>query len=169
MWNNDILVNILRFIVLMLLQVLILNHINFAGFINPYLYIFFIIIYPPNGNQTLLILLSFLLGFAIDLFDNSGGVHAASSVFIAFIRPLILKFSFGVSYEYNMVKINKVPLAERFTYIIILVFLHHFILFSLEIFSFSNSLLILKYTLFSGIFTTVLILCTSLLFSRTSS
>ncbi|MCW9037217.1 rod shape-determining protein MreD [Altibacter sp.] len=169
MQNSDILITILRFITLVLLQVLILNHINFMGFVNPYVYVLFILIFPLNGNKSLLIFLSFLLGITIDIFSDSGGVHAAASVFIAFIRPYILKFAFGVSYEYNMVKLNKVPFTERMTYIAVLVLVHHFLLFSLEIFSLSHILLILKSTLFSGIFSTVVILCLLLLFSRKSS
>lgn len=164
--NSEIISNSIRFIVLILIQVLLLNNINFMGYINPYLYVIFILIYPLDGNKSLLILLSFLLGLSIDLFGDSGGVHAAASVFIAYIRPVLLKFSFGVSYEYNMVKIGKAPLMERMTYITFMVVLHHLVLFSLEIFSLSHILLLLKSTLFSSIFSVVLIFCTLLLFSR---
>jgi rod shape-determining protein MreD len=168
MHNSEIISNGLRFILLALLQVLLLNHINFLGYINPYLYILFILLFPLGGNKSLLIFLSFLLGLSIDLFSDSGGIHAAASVFIAYIRPLILKFSFGVSYEYNMVKVNKAPLAERISYISFMVFLHHLILFSLEIFSFSHTSLLFKSILFSSIFSILLIFCTLLLFSRKS-
>ncbi|MFT4850321.1 MAG: rod shape-determining protein MreD [Sediminicola sp.] len=168
MYNSAILINILRFITLVLLQVLLLNHIGFLGYVNPYLYILFIIIFPLDGNRSLLIFLSFLLGLSIDLFGDSGGVHAAASVFIAYLRSPILKFSFGVSYEYNMIKINKAPLIERLTYISLMVLVHHLVLFTLEIFSLSHILLLLKSTLFSGIFSVILIFCTLLLFSRKS-
>ncbi|MDB9980238.1 rod shape-determining protein MreD [Ulvibacter sp.] len=164
--NSAILTNILRFIALVLLQVLLLNHINFLGYVNPYLYLLFIISFPLDGNRSLLIFLSFLLGLSVDFFADSGGVHAAASVFIAYLRSPILKFSFGVSYEYNMIKINKAPLIERLTYISLMVLLHHLILFTLEVFSLSHTLLILKSTLFSGIFSILLIFCTLLLFSR---
>jgi len=164
--NNEILLNIARFILLLLIQVLVLNHINFLGYINPYLYILFIIIFPLSGNKSLLIFLSFLLGLSVDIFSDSGGVHAAASVFIAYIRPFLLKFAFGVSYEYNTVKINKVPASERFIYVAIMVVLHHTILFTFEIFNASQILLILTSTLFSSIFSIVLILCILLLFSR---
>ena len=166
MQNSEILINILRFIFLVLLQVIVLNQINFLGYVNPYLYVLFILIFPLSGNKSLLIILSFLLGLSVDIFSDSGGIHAAASVFVAYIRPVILKFSFGVSYEYNMVKINKVPLAERMTYITSIVLLHHLVLFSLEIFSLSHILLLVKSTLFSGIFSIILIVCTLLLFSR---
>lgn len=164
--NSEIISNILRFILLVLLQVLVLNHINFLGYINPYIYILFILLFPLDGNKSLLIFLSFLLGLSVDMFGDSGGVHAAASVFIAFVRPLILKFSFGVSYEYNMIRINKAAVLERLVYISLMVLLHHLVLFSLEIFSFKHILLLAKSTLFSGIFSIVLIFCSLLLFSR---
>ncbi len=164
--NSEIISNVFRFVLLVLVQVLVLNHLNFLGYVNPYVYILFILIFPLDGNKSLLIFLSFLIGLSVDIFGDSGGIHAAASVFIAYIRPLILKFSFGVSYEYNMVKINKAPVMERIIYISIMVILHHLVLFSLEIFSLSHILLLVKSTLFSSIFSIVLIFCMLLLFSR---
>ena len=38
--------NIIRFVFLVLLQVLILNNIQFSGYINPYFYIYFILLLP---------------------------------------------------------------------------------------------------------------------------
>ena len=166
MKNIEIFRNIFRFIILILIQVLLLNQINFLGYINPYLYILFIIIFPFTGNKSFLILLSFILGLIIDMFGDSGGVHAAACVFIAYLRPVILKFSFGVSYEYNSVKINKMGFSQRILYISLLVLIHHLLLFSLEIFNIDHIMLILKSTLFSGIFSVVLILSTLSLFSR---
>lgn len=166
MQNNAIFINALRFLGLLLLQVLVLNNINFLGYINPYLYILFILVFPFTGNKSLLIGLSFLLGLSIDFFSDSGGVHAAASVFIGYLRPFLLKFSFGVSYEYNAIKLSKVTFSERLIYISLMVILHHLVLFSLEIFSVSRILLILKSTLFSGIFSIILILCSLVLFSR---
>jgi rod shape-determining protein MreD len=150
-------------------QVLLLNNINLAGYINPYIYIIFILLYPLDGNKSLLIFLSFLLGLSIDIFEDSGGVHAAACAFIAYIRPVVLKYSFGISYEYNTVKIKKADPMERLTYISVMVIAHHFVMFCLEIFSFNHILLLLKSTLFSGIFSIILIVCTLLLFNRRSS
>jgi len=169
MWNNEILINTARFLVLILLQVVLLDHINFLGYVNPYLYIYFILLYPLTGNKSLLILLSFLLGLSVDMFSNSGGIHAGASVFIAWIRPLVLKYSFGVSYEYNTVKINTASFSQQLVFIVSMVFIHHLILFSLEIFNTSQILFILKSTLFSGIFTTIIIFCTLYLFGKRSS
>jgi hypothetical protein len=168
MWNNEIFQNAVRFLVLLLVQVLLLDHINFLGYINPYLYVYFILLYPLTGNKGLLIFLSFLLGLTVDTFNDSGGIHAGASVFIAWIRPLMLKFSFGVSYEYNTVKVNSASFSQQLFYVLGMVLLHHLLLFSLEIFNFDQILLILKSTLFSSIFSTILIFCTLYLFSRKS-
>lgn len=168
MQNNDIFRNILRFIALVLIQVFVLNNINFLGYVNPYLYILFILIFPFSGNKSLLIFLSFLLGLSIDLFNDTGGIHAAASVFIGYIRPSLLKFSFGVSYEYDAIKIGKSDFSKRLIYIFLMVFFHHLILFSLEIFNLNHILLILKSTLFSSIFSIILLVSTISLFSRKS-
>jgi rod shape-determining protein MreD len=166
MKSNETLVNLVRFVTLVLIQVLLLNHVNFMGYINPYLYPLFILVYPLTGDKTLLIFLSFILGLTVDIFSDSGGIHAAACVFIAWIRPVILKFAFGVSYQLNTLKISTAPLSKQIVYIITMVFFHHLILFSLEIFNVQRILLILKSTLFSGAFTVILMIATILLFSR---
>ena len=166
--TNTIITNTLRFIFLILLQVLLLNNINFLGYVNPYLYVIFLILYPFNTPQSLFIIVAFLLGLTIDTFEDSGGINAAACLVIAYIRPTILRFSFGVSYEFNTIKLSKVDFGARITYISVAVLLHHLVLFSLEIFNISHIVLLLKSTLFSSIFTVVLLLCITLLFSRKS-
>jgi len=166
--NNTITLHIVRFISLVLVQVIVLNHINFLGYINPYIYILFIILYPINNNRMLFIFLSFLLGLSVDLFLDSGGVHAAACVSIAYIRRLFLKFAFGTTYEHQTVKINASDIGQRLTYFTLITIVHHLILFSLEVFNTSKVLLILKKTLFSSIFTIILCVLITILFSRKS-
>ena len=166
MQNKEWEINLIRFFVLLLLQALLFNHINFLGYINPYVYLIFILLFPFTGNQTLLIFLSFMLGLSIDVFSDSGGVHAAASVLIAYLRPGFLKLSFGVSYLHNTVKISEARFNQIITYVVAMVFIHHLVLFTLEIFNPKHILLILKSTLFSGIFSTILIVSSFVLFSQ---
>ncbi len=165
MQNKEWGINSIRFLILVFLQVLLFNHINFLGYINPYVYIMFILLFPFTGNQSLLIVLSFFLGLSVDIFSDSGGIHAAASVFIAYIRPFFLKLSFGVSYLHNTVKISEARLSQLITYTVAMVFTHHLILFWLEVFSAQHILSILQSTLFSGIFSTILIVSSFMLFS----
>lgn len=154
--NSALLVNIARFILLLAAQILIFNNMRFLGYINPYPYMLFIILYPVNGNKYGLLGASFLLGIVLDMFCNSGGVHAAACILLAFYRPYIFKFSFGLSYEYQTVRLNDVLTPERFSFILIAVVLHHFVLFLLEIFKFTFIFEILLKTVASSIFTILL-------------
>lgn len=164
--NSSIISNISRFLLLVFLQVLILNNINFAGYINPYLYVLFILLYPFTGNQSLFLFLSFLLGISIDVFEDSGGINAAACLVAAFIRPNLLRFSFGISYDHQNIRLSAAPFGSKLSYVFLMVIVHHFVLFSLEMFSLNHILLILKKTFFSSIFTVVLILLSLSLFSK---
>lgn len=163
--KNSVLINSVRFISLVLAQVLIFNNIDFIGYINPYPYMLFILVFPFNANRSLYLILAFLTGLTIDMFGNSGGIHAAACLVVAYFRPIALRLTFGVSYEYNAIKLPNVSFYERLVYISSLVFVHHFVLFSLEVFNISNIIYILKKTLFTGIFTSILCLMFNILFS----
>ena len=155
--NSAVLANIARFILLLAVQILIFNNMDLLGYINPYPYVLFIILYPVNGNKTGLLLASFILGLILDMFCNSGGVHAAACLILAYYRPYIFKFSFGLSYEYQTVKLNDVLTPERFSFLLIAVVIHHFTLFLLEIFRMNFIFEIIIKTAVSTLFT--LLMC----------
>lgn len=168
--NNTAFIQVLRFVFLVLVQVLICNHINFLGYINPYVYIIFILLFPVNNDlRMLFIFLSFVLGITIDVFSDSGGIHAAACVTIAYARPFIFRLAFGNLIEYQGLKLNKLSFAQRFFYFTVMIVLHHFIVFSLASFNFAHTILVLKQTLFSSIFTLVLVLISIPLFSKNKS
>jgi len=164
--NNSVLKIILSFIGLVLLQVLVCSNMNFMGEINPFVYVVFVLLYPVINNRLLFIFTSFLLGYTVDIFLDSGGVHAAASVAIAYIRPLILKFLFGSAYDYQSIKFSTVEFSRRLVYFLLLIVIHHLILFSLIIFDETKTVLILQQALYSSVFTLILCLLFSSLFSR---
>lgn len=153
--NSVVIENIARFVLLLAAQIILFDNINFFGYINPYPYLMFIVLYPVNGNRYALLLSSFFLGLLVDMFSNSGGVHAAACVMLAYLRPYIFKFSFGLSYEYQTVRINDVLTMERFSFILIAVAIHHLALFLLEIFKINFIGDIIIRTLFSTLFTII--------------
>ena len=114
---NSININtIIRFVILILAQALVFNHINFLGSTNPYPYILFILLFPVKNDRMLFVFVSFMIGLFIDLFSDSGGIHAAASVFVAFIRPTILRFSYGALYETQNLKFNNTDFFNRVIY-----------------------------------------------------
>nr|WP_314897387.1 rod shape-determining protein MreD [uncultured Flavobacterium sp.] len=151
--NSTLLVNIFRFVLLLAVQIIIFNNMNFLGYISPFPYLLFIILYPVNGNKSGLLIASFFLGLIMDMFSNSGGIHATACLALAYFRPYIFKFSFGLSYEYQTIKLNDVLTPERFSFILLSVVIHLFTLFLLEAFQLSFFFDILLRTLLSSVFT----------------
>jgi len=105
------------FIFYVLLQVFVLNHIGFLQFVNPYLYIYFIISLPIATPRIPVLLLAFFLGGVIDIFGNTPGIHIFACVLTAFIRPYLLQIFES---------------TRKFYYILMLVAVHHISLFLLE-------------------------------------
>lgn len=155
--NSALFVNIIRFILLLAVQIVVFNNMNFLGYISPYPYLLFIILYPVNSNKSGLLAASFFLGFIMDLFSNSPGFHTTACIVLAYYRPYLFKFAFGLSYEYQTIKLNDSLTPERFTFLLLSVIIHHIILFTLEVFKFTLILDILLRTLLSSVFT--LIIC----------
>ena len=160
--NSAVIMNFVRFFLLLTAQIVIFNNIDLFGYINPFPYILFIILYPVNGNKPMLIISSFLLGIIMDLFSNSGGVHAASCLILAYSRPYLFKFAFGLSYEYQTVRINDILTPERFSFLLLAVIVHHFTLFILEVFQLSSLWDILLRTILGTLFT--LLICIVLIY-----
>lgn len=154
--NSSFFLNIFRFISLFLLQIIIFNNINLFGFVSPFPYVLFIILFPVNGNKSALLISSFFLGLLLDIFSNSGGIHTTASILLAYFRPSIFKFAFGVSYEYQTIKLNDTLTPERFSFLFVAILLHHLILFILEAFQFSLFFDILLRSITSTVLTIII-------------
>lgn len=165
--NNEGLNSFIRFIVFLLLQVLVLNHFNLFGFINPLVYIVWVILYPIHKSKTALLLFSFLLGLSVDFFSDSGGINAAATLFIAYFRLPILNMVLGKSdFDHVLFNLRNIPLIKSITYISLITFIHHFIIFGLEYYSINAILTILYNTFITGFFTITLIVLGVILFTN---
>ena len=151
--------NILRFIILVLFQVLLLNNIQFSGYVNPFMYVLFILLLPFETPRWLLLLSGFLLGLSIDIFSNTLGLHASASVFMAFLRPYVLQvISPRDGYESGTFpRVFYYGLTWFLNYAVILVVMHHLFLFYFEVFRFSEFFRTLLRVILSSSFSIVII------------
>ena len=151
--------NIGRFVFLILFQVLILNNIQFSGYINPYFYIYFILLLPFETPRWLLLLSAFLLGISLDAFTNTFGLNASACVLMAFVRPFVISaISTGTEFMVGHSPSLKNQGLKWFAYYsIILVMVHHFALFYLEIFRFTEFFQTLLRVLLSSVFTLLIV------------
>lgn len=142
---------------LCLFQTTLFGNIDFLGHINPHVYVLFVLMYPPNGNKFRLLFLAFLLGWLMDHFMNSGGLHAFSLTFIAYLRFYILRFVAGkYTISQRHFSIRELSFLKQFSFVFIMVFLHTQVLFLLEFIEVSNLDTKLLNALFSSIFTSFL-------------
>jgi len=155
------------FISLLLLQVFVLNNINFLNTINPYLYIAFVFIYPLNENRFPFLFFSFLLGLCIDSFSDSGGIHAFSTLFIAYFRVSFVKFFFKkILADFSFFNLKSEPFGKVFNYVVTLTVIHHFIYFCFSNFSFQNLSMVFLNTLYTSIFTVILYFIGTTIFNK---
>lgn len=166
--NNIYLKTILRFIILVLLQVLVFNNIHFRGYVNPYIYIMFILMLPFEIPSWLLLISAFGIGISIDLFSDTMGMHAAASVFMAFCRPAVLRMvSSTKDYELGLnPSIKDLGFNWFLNYSLILILLHHLFYFYLEVFTFHEFFYTFWRVIFSSFFTLLFIIISQYLFYK---
>lgn len=169
--NSLLLRNIIRFILLAAIQVFIFDRINLSGYINPYIYVLFILMLPFDISGWLLLLSAFIMGMTIDLFSHTPGIHAAASVFMAFARPGVIRLV-GKQEDVQpgqFPNIRETGVPWFFSYTVILVFLHHLALFFIEIFRFNEFFItLLKVLINTGITTLIILIIQFLFYSRKS-
>lgn len=142
MSSKTILSNVIRLVVILLLQILVMKRIivPFEGrpLFHILIYPLFIMILPLKIPRPALMLMALAVGLLVDLFYTPLGIHAGALVFMAYMRPRVLRF-LAPADGYNM---NYSPTIKRmgrpwfFKYAAILLFLHTFFYFSLEAYTF---------------------------------
>ncbi|MDO5655170.1 MAG: rod shape-determining protein MreD [Flavobacteriaceae bacterium] len=137
-----LLLNSLKYLFIMgllvFLQVAIFNNIDFWGYANPYFYLIFILLLPFSDNKFLVLLLAFILGLSIDFLENTGGVNAFASVFVAYIRYFIVGIlTANSSKGDDELHLSQLNLVQWILYLAIMIFIHHFLVDFLESFKFS--------------------------------
>ena len=161
---------IIRFCLFILIQVFVLNQIPpLHQMATPYLYFLFILWLPFKMGRRSQMLLAFALGFALDSFTKTYGLHTAACLLIAYIRPFLINLLIsqeGAESNYNEPSIKSMGFAPYFTYVAILTFIHHTFLFFLQALQTGGMTYFIIKSLLSTAISLILILLTELLFSR---
>ena len=158
------------FITLIAIQVILLNHIQWNGYVNPYIYILFVMLLPMETPNWAVLLLGFFTGLIVDMFGNTSGLHAGATTLMAFARPGILKIiAPRDGYEPDTPFIpQRMGLNWFLAYVSMLTVIHHFFYFYVEVFRFSEFFQTLLKTLINSAITIVLIVIGIYLFGKNS-
>jgi rod shape-determining protein MreD len=164
----DIIKYIVGFVLIILIQLLVINNIELSTYVNPYIYIIFILSLPVTTKPWHVVVLSFFTGLVMDTFSSTPGLHMAAVGFMGYIRNFYLQFACSKEdYESKIQpSISKKGLVWFLVYISIMTLMHHLVLFYLEIYSFREFFRTLLRILSSSFFTVLLISIGQLLFYR---
>lgn len=131
----------IHILIILAIQLLLLLNFSFSigdrYSLSIYLYPLIIILLPLSTSKSIILLIAFFIGLFIDYFYQAFGVHSASLVFLAFIRPYILNVlePRGGYRTDNLPTTKFYGLGWFLSYSAILLFIHLFVFFSLDAFS----------------------------------
>jgi rod shape-determining protein MreD len=163
--TRSVLKYLFHFLFMMLIQLLVLNNVFLLNLIHPYLYLLFFLILPVNLNKYTVLIYAFLIGLIMDVFSYTYGLHCIAMTFIGFIRPSLLKLLITEEIEEMQIEphINTFGFRRYLIYAIILVFIHHTLLYFIQTLSFHSFLFTLTKILINSIFTVIIIFIYELL------
>jgi rod shape-determining protein MreD len=167
---SNLVKNIIRFCLFVLAQVFILDKVPpLHQMATPYIYFLFILWLPFKIGRRMQMLVAFVLGFAVDSFNNTYGMHAASCVLIAYIRPFLINLLIsqeGAESNYNEPSVQSMGFTPYLTYLTILTFIHHTCLYFLQALQTGGYVYFFLKSLISTSISLLLILLIELLFPR---
>ena len=157
--NIESLREALIFVVLLLVQVLVFNHVHLFNCATPLLYIYVALLFPRNTPRWVAVISCFVMGFLVDIFSNTPGVSMASLTFLGLIQPLVLKLFLQHDSADDMKPSMRTLGIGRFVYYTLVLVVVECLLFcTLETFNFVNWIQWLESIVGSSIITIILIL-----------
>jgi hypothetical protein len=150
----------------LLLQIFFMRNMVLFNYAFCFIYIAGILILPAEISRMYLLFIGFTVGFTVDIFSNTFGMHAAATVLIAYLRPFLIQYQMeSKGAERVDIGIRSQGIGAFLAYIVPLILLHHAILFIMEINNFGMILHTLLRIAASALFTIIMIVLVEL-FSR---
>ena len=167
---SNLLKNIIRFILFILVHVYIFNKVPPVNqFVKPYIYFLFILWLPFKMGRRTLMLVALVLGLCLDYFTKTPGLHAAPCVLIAYFRPFVINLLIpheGAETTYEEPSFRSMGFGPYFIYAAVLTVVHHAFLFLLEALQFAGFFYFIIKTLLSVAISLLILLIVEFLFER---
>lgn len=147
-----------RFVLLMLLQLLVLNHVYLGGYVMPMLYVLFILMLPTDTRRIPMLLIAFGTGLLVDVMSNMLGFHALACTVVAMLRILFVDRILTRNEPVVIATPSVYSVTPQYfiSYLMLLLAVFYFIFFTVEIFEFRGIGGVLLATVGSTVVTTLL-------------
>lgn len=162
MISRNIFTDILLVAILVALQIFLFNRIDIAGKFTPIIYIVFVLFYPFYRNKYIFLTASFLLGISIDAFLGTWGINAFATTLIAYFRTVIFKTSTETSTD--IFSFHNLQWSQFLFYIFSSIFVHQFLVQSIEFFKFSRFFEVIFNILMTSVISIIFVLVYTLAF-----
>lgn len=158
---------LLLFLVAVVTQLFLFDSVNLGPYINPLVYITFIVLLPMNTHPFAMLMMGFATGVFMDAFTGAAGLHTIATLFTSYTRPFILNIIVGKEYvvEGGVPSVKSIGTVKFLRYASIVVFLQCIIFFTLEAMNWHYFYLVLLKIALSGGITLLFVWLTSLLFT----
>jgi len=159
-------IQLVSFFIYLFYQVLILKNIVLFNTAFCFLYVAYLFFLPVESNILVLMLMGFAMGFSIDIFYDSLGLHAFACVLVMYLRNYYLSaITPQGGYDNSATPSIATNGMQWFlVYTIPLVFIHHAALFYIEAGGFGMFWFTLWKIITSTIFTTLVTVIVQYLF-----
>lgn len=159
-------VHLLRAVLLVAIQVILFNKLTLFDIARPFPYLLVLLYLPIRMPRWQGLVLAFLLGFTIDIFNYSYGIHASACLIVFFMRDFYLHTILGVTEESNGEEphLHTVGPSTFLLYLAGMVFIHHLSISILDVLSWSDTLIIVLRSLVNTFFTLILLIIVEIIF-----
>ena len=148
-----------RYVVVMLLQVLLFDQLQLWGACHPYIYILCLLMMPITLPHNVDMLIGALVGLVMDVFCNSLGVHTAACILVMFVRPYLIGALVNDKDRLTeQISLRSIGMEAILRYVVIMVIIHHLMVFALAAWSWSHIGFVLLETLVSSLITSLIII-----------
>ena len=144
---------------MMILQVLLFDQLQLLGVCHPYIYVLCLLMMPITLSHSADMIIGAVVGLIMDIFCNSMGIHTAACIFIMFIRPYLIGAIVNDKDRLNeQISLRSLGMEALLRYVVILVVIHHLIVFLLAAWNWAHIGFVLVETLVSSLVTIFIII-----------
>lgn len=129
-----------RFILLILIQLLVLNHVYLGSYVIPMLYLLAILMLPTDMKRIPMLLTAFSTGLLIDIMNNMLGFHALACTVMVMMRILFADriLTRGEPTTVSTPSIYTVSPQYFISYLLILLTIFYLVFYTVELFGFRS-------------------------------
>lgn len=162
--NYKYIIRLVRMVVVLVVQVLVLNHIHILGYVTPLLLGYMILPFHRGAGRVGLLLWGFVTGLIFDVFSNTAGMASASCTLLAMMQPSLLNlFTPRDAAEDFSPNIKTIGFWKYILYSFMGMAILHIIFYALDSFTLQNWQLTLEAICIGSVTATILCVMAELL------